>query len=222
MSRTANKGNGGPLAADTCDPQRNSRDSMGVMLKTIRELKNQIVTLERKLSKAQHFAHHDPLTGLANRSLLKDRLHQAINHADRHQNLVAILLLDLDDFKRVNDDYGHHIGDALLVLAANRVNEAVRSVDSVYRYGGDEFVVLIPDVKDRSGPFELKAKLQASMARPYMIGEHPFIAAASIGVAIYPIDGDDQHELIKHADNQMYAAKQTTQQNKTKPLRSVL
>ncbi|WP_196159306.1 GGDEF domain-containing protein [Reinekea sp. G2M2-21] len=192
-------------------------ETTGVMLKTIRTLKHKVTALENKLSKAQHLAHHDELTGLANRSLLRDRLNQAIKHAIRHQNLVAVLLLDLNDFKRINDTFGHHIGDALLINVASRLNSCIRDADSVYRYGGDEFVVLVPDVENVSGPFELKSKLLACIAKPYNISEQAFSISASIGVAIYPKHGADQHALIKYADSKMYTAKQVSQE-KSLPL----
>lgn len=174
---------------------------------TIEALKLKIFHLEKELAQAQHFACHDDLTGLPNRTLLRDRLNQAINQAARGRKQVGLLLLDLNSFKLVNDTHGHAVGDALLVQVAKRLISCVRTADSVYRYGGDEFVILLPEVDGTAGPSKIMRKLCVRLARPYLVGGHRILTTASIGFAIYPCDGNTQYELIKQADREMYLAK---------------
>lgn len=170
-------------------------------------LEQKIKLLEGRLKKMQHRACHDELTGLPNRSLLKDRFEQAIKQASRQKTAVAILMLDLDCFKCVNDRHGHHIGDALLVEVAQRLVACIRDSDSAYRYGGDEFVILLPHVEPTYGPTELIGMLYTRLARPYFLAEHDLVVTSSIGLAVYPNDGLTQEELIRQADSAMYLTK---------------
>ncbi|BFM12017.1 hypothetical protein R50072_21700 [Simiduia litorea] len=182
-------------------------DKYGFFLKTIKSLKQKIFLLEKSLTELRHYAHHDELTGLANRSLLRDRLHQAINLADRYDKKVGLLLLDLNGFKQINDNYGHHIGDELLIMVAKRLGSSIRATDSVFRYGGDEFLILLPEVDGEQGAQELMSKLLANLSKLYSIEGRDLIITASIGIALYPANGATQYALIKYADKAMYQAK---------------
>jgi diguanylate cyclase (GGDEF)-like protein/PAS domain S-box-containing protein len=157
---------------------------------------------------ARHVAHHDFLTGLPNRTLLNDRLYIAIERARRDGCKVAAMMIDLDHFKRVNDSLGHHIGDELLKIVAARILACVRRSDTVARMGGDEFAVLLSNIKtDRD--IELVAeKIIESVSQPAQVGGHELMVSPSIGVSQYPIDGEDLHALLVDADTAMYEAKQ--------------
>jgi diguanylate cyclase (GGDEF)-like protein len=164
--------------------------------------------LIRQAAASQHQALHDPLTGLPNRELFADRVGQAIRTADRQLRPAALLLLDLDRFKDVNDTLGHHHGDLLLGEVATRLTGVLRQVDTVARLGGDEFAVLLPDV-DAAGAPAVADKLRAALHQPLTLDGVGIDLDASIGIAVYPDHGDDAAELLQHADVAMYAAKQT-------------
>ncbi|MGJ8667910.1 MAG: bifunctional diguanylate cyclase/phosphodiesterase [Oceanococcus sp.] len=159
------------------------------------------------LAELQHLAHHDALTNLPNRALLTDRIEQAVQRGHREGRQVALLMLDLDHFKRINDSLGHHVGDDLLQLVAKRLASCVRSVDTVARMGGDEFVVLISDVVDRAAVRLVVDKLLSELSEPVPVAGHDMIVTPSIGVSIYPQDGEDSQTLLKNADTAMYQAK---------------
>jgi diguanylate cyclase (GGDEF)-like protein len=164
---------------------------------------------ERQAAQNQYLALHDTLTGLPNRTLLRDRTLQAIRHGDRDSAPVALLLIDLDRFKEVNDTLGHHDGDQLLVQVGQRIRGALRAVDTVARLGGDEFAVLLPRIKIPEGATIVAAKLQAALAQPFVLAGLSLEVEASIGVAVYPDHGTDPDELLQHADIAMYVAKDT-------------
>lgn len=155
----------------------------------------------------EHQANHDALTGLANRNLLGDRIEQAITYARRAERLVAVMLLDLDRFKVVNDSLGHGTGDALLKVVAQRLNACVRPGDTVARLGGDEFVVVMADVAHENDVAPLVRNLLDSLANDMDINGHEVAATASVGIALYPRDGDAA-SLLKNADVAMYRAKE--------------
>jgi diguanylate cyclase (GGDEF)-like protein/PAS domain S-box-containing protein len=160
-----------------------------------------------------HSAHHDALTGLPNRKLLNDRVSQAIALALRSMKKIAVLFLDLDGFKHINDSLGHPIGDRLLQSVAKRLVDSVRSSDTVSRQGGDEFVVLLSEVDHSEDvPITVKRLLQAG-AKPHSIDKHDLHVSACIGVSIYPDDGLDAETLIKNADTAMYQAKENGRQS---------
>ena len=160
-----------------------------------------------------HLAHHDSLTGLPNRNLLNDRVSQAIALALRNMKKVAVLFLDLDGFKHINDSLGHPIGDRLLQSIAKRLVDSVRSSDTVSRQGGDEFVVLLSEV-DHSEDVAITVKrLLQVAANPHSIDKHDLHVTACIGVSIYPDDGLDAETLIKNADTAMYQAKENGRQS---------
>jgi diguanylate cyclase (GGDEF)-like protein len=162
---------------------------------------------EREVASVRHSAYHDELTGLPNRALLLDRLNQAIVRAKRQQKQLAVLLLDLDGFKDVNDRLGHVAGDKLLQRVAERLTSCIRGSDTACRYGGDEFVVLLPEVDDQKRALVVAGEIHSRLAKPYLVDDHSIAVMASIGVAVYPRDGVSQNELIKQADVAMYLAK---------------
>ncbi|WP_024302143.1 EAL domain-containing protein [Pseudogulbenkiania sp. MAI-1] len=164
---------------------------------------------ERKSYEAQleHQATHDALTGLANRNLLRDRLRQAMLHAQRAGRLVAVLLLDLDRFKLVNDSLGHDNGDVLLVATAARLLGCVRLTDTVARLGGDEFVILLTDLSRVDDAVPIVRNILAALAQPGTLAERELCLSGSIGISVYPGDGESEEQLLKHADAAMYQAK---------------
>jgi diguanylate cyclase (GGDEF)-like protein/PAS domain S-box-containing protein len=160
-----------------------------------------------------HLAQHDALTDLPNRTLLTDRLTQAISFAHRHGNQLAVLFLDLDGFKHINDSLGHAIGDKLLQSVATRLTACVRDSDTVSRYGGDEFVVLLSDVTHPADAAISARKILTALTRPHRVAEHDLAVTASIGLSTYPADGQDVETLIKNADTAMYEAKERGRNN---------
>ncbi|MGH9456180.1 MAG: putative bifunctional diguanylate cyclase/phosphodiesterase [Thermoanaerobaculia bacterium] len=158
-------------------------------------------------SQVEHIAYHDPLTGLPNRALFLDRLIVALAHAHRHQHKLAILFLDLDRFKQINDSLGHTMGDNLLKSATDRIRKAVREEDTVARFGGDEFAVLIHILGRVEHAGKIARKLLDTLAAPFTLGEREIFITGSIGIAIHPSDGSDAETLIRNADTAMYRAK---------------
>lgn len=154
-----------------------------------------------------YMAHHDALTGLPNRRLMQDRLNQAIMSARRKQRHVAVLFLDLDRFKVVNDTLGHDTGDFILKDVARRLVSCVREGDTVSREGGDEFVMILPDLERPEHARVVADKIIKDLTRPVEIGGHEIHITPSIGISHYPNDATDVHQLLKHADNAMYQAK---------------
>jgi diguanylate cyclase (GGDEF)-like protein len=152
-------------------------------------------------------AQHDCLTGLPNRALLLDRLEQALAFARRNGQRVALMFLDLDHFKQVNDTFGHPVGDRLLQSTARRLQGSVRLSDTVCRQGGDEFVLLLPDVPAAADAALSARKLVAAMAPPHRIGGHRIDITLSLGISLYPDDAADAETLLRHADIAMYHAK---------------
>jgi diguanylate cyclase (GGDEF)-like protein len=164
---------------------------------------------ERQAAQNQHQALHDGLTGLPNRTLLRDRTGQALRQADRELIPAALLLIDLDRFKEVNDTLGHRYGDQLLIQVGERLQAALREVDTVARLGGDEFAVLLPRIATGEGAIVVVNKLQDALEEPFTIDDLTLDVEASIGLALYPDHGNDPDELLQRADIAMYAAKET-------------
>ena len=160
-----------------------------------------------------HMAEHDVLTGLPNRSLLTDRLTQSIALAQRHGKRVALMYLDLDHFKHINDSLGHVVGDKLLQSAAKRLQTCVRLSDTVSRQGGDEFVVLLPEVEEVQDAVVIAKKLIEAMARPHLVSGHRLRVTISIGISIYPDNGKDVETVVRNADTAMYHAKKIGRNN---------
>ena len=154
-----------------------------------------------------YMAHHDTLTGLPNRRLMQDRLNQAILQARRQQKHVALLFLDLDRFKLVNDTLGHETGDYVLRDIARRLNKAVREGDTVSREGGDEFLIILPDLENPEMAQPVASKILNELAKPIEVSGHELTVTASIGISHYPNDATDVQQLLKHADSAMYLAK---------------
>jgi diguanylate cyclase (GGDEF)-like protein len=157
--------------------------------------------------KLSYLARYDPLTGLINRFLFSDRLENAIARARRDESLVALMFLDLDDFKAVNDHYGHATGDSLLKQVAKRIVGSVRETDSVARLGGDEFTVILETGSRLEDAGQVATKILDAVAEPYLVGSRELRVTASIGIAIYPLDGDNSQALLRDADIAMYSAK---------------
>jgi diguanylate cyclase (GGDEF)-like protein len=163
--------------------------------------------LRRQSRRNAHQAMHDALTGLPNRVLLHDRIGQALRASDRGLLPVALVLLDLDRFKEVNDTLGHHHGDALITQVGQRLRAAARDVDTVARLGGDEFAVLLPDVDGDTGAMVAAERLRDALRAPFDVADLQLAVEASIGVAVYPSDASDADMLLQHADVAMYVAK---------------
>jgi diguanylate cyclase (GGDEF)-like protein len=160
-----------------------------------------------------HLAEHDPLTGLPNRLLLNDRVKQAIALAPRHKKQVALLFLDLDGFKHINDSLGHSIGDKLLQSTGERLVKCVRATDTVSRQGGDEFVVLLSEVEHPEDAAITARRIIQAVAEPQSIDQHDLHVTTSIGLSLYPDDGLNAETLVKNADTAMYQAKENGRQS---------
>ena len=155
----------------------------------------------------ERLATEDTLTGLPNRMLFMDRLEQSLIRAKRYQTLVGVMFIDLDRFKRVNDTLGHASGDQLICEVAKRLRATARAEDIVARLGGDEFVVVVGDIIEIKHILQVVEKMLAAVAAPYQIAERELFCSCSIGISVYPHDGDDSGDLLKHADTAMYHAK---------------
>jgi diguanylate cyclase (GGDEF)-like protein/PAS domain S-box-containing protein len=166
---------------------------------------------ERKRAEEQieYQAYHDALTGLPNRRLFRDRLTVALAHARRTKRPVAVMFLDLDSFKVVNDTLGHSLGDELLKIIANRLSLGLREEDTIARMGGDEFTVLVANIKSEEDAPLIAQKLLDAVAQPLRVEGHELYITTSIGIALHPEDGDTAEALLKNADNAMYRAKET-------------
>jgi diguanylate cyclase (GGDEF)-like protein len=195
--------------------RRSERDLENLVGDRVQELAKLNRALEVEVRVRRHaeemlrnLAHHDSLTGLPNRTLLKDRFESALASAQRREHSLAILLLDLDNLKTVNDTYGHDAGDDLLIAVANALKSLVRGMDTVARTGGDEFVILLTDIQDGYGAQEVARKVIKRFEEPIMTDKGEALrTSTSIGIAFYPQDGLDIGTLIKHADQAMYRAK---------------
>jgi two-component system, chemotaxis family, CheB/CheR fusion protein len=155
----------------------------------------------------RYIAHHDALTDLPNRTLFRDRLNQALVAARRSRSRVAVLFLDLDHFKNINDSLGHQAGDRLLQAVANRLRACVRASDTVCRNSGDEYIVLLPNMRDTGEAGHVAAKIVEALSEPHHLDGHEVMATPSIGISIFPDDGDNIDVLLKNADAAMYHAK---------------
>jgi diguanylate cyclase (GGDEF)-like protein/PAS domain S-box-containing protein len=189
------------------------RDQLGTpsfavaMIEDITEHKRAERELIDQAALNEYQALHDPLTGLPNRVLFGERIGQAIRHARRHESQLAVLLIDLDRFKEVNDSLGHPAGDQLLIEVTDRIGTAIRDSDTFARLGGDEFGLLLPELKNGEGVVPVLERITAALEAPITVHSLPLAVEASIGVAMYPDNGDEAQVLIQRADVAMYEAK---------------
>jgi len=178
---------------------------------------SQRTRLESRLLEKQqhldHLAHHDQLTGLPNRLFLAVHLPDALRDAAHHGQILAVLFLDLDRFKHINDSRGHETGDELLKSVAHRLRATLRGDDIVIRMGGDEFVIIMKSVRDADDVNEAAQRISESLSSPIVVNGQPLITTASIGVSLYPRDGADMGELLRHSDTAMYQAKERGRNN---------
>ena len=166
-----------------------------------------LTRLKRTNERVTELAHHDSLTGLPNRILFYDRLNQAISRASREKETFAVLYLDLDGFKGINDAFGHGVGDALLCEAARRIRACVRASDTVARMGGDEFTVILCNVKTAANKDRVAKKIIEAISSPFPLNGKECSVSVSIGIALYPDHGQTAEQLVKIADAAMYLAK---------------
>lgn len=164
-------------------------------------------SLQISNAELRHLSTHDQLTRLPNRRFYDDRMGPALKRAADHDALAALLFLDLDNFKNINDTYGHGTGDKLLITVAQRIQDALRETDLVVRLGGDEFAAVLEDVHSPEEVMRIARKLSQAIEQPFSVRQHQLHFSASIGVAIFPLDGRQQHELEEKADKAMYLAK---------------
>jgi diguanylate cyclase (GGDEF)-like protein/PAS domain S-box-containing protein len=187
----------------TITPLKDSAGNITHFVATGKDITEQMQTQQ----KLQHMAHHDALTGLPNRVLFLDRVKQALARARWHGRIVAVLFLDLDRFKPINDSYGHEYGDELLRWVGKRLKSGLREGDTVARFGGDEFVILLDDIASEKDVTQLAQKILDLLGPPFSINEQDVHISASIGVSMYPDDGEDSQTLLRNADIAMYRAK---------------
>ncbi len=180
-----------------------------LLVDRVANLQLELIELAHKEARLRHLAYHDGLTGLPNRSLLQDRFHQAMSQAERQRKPLALLMVDLNEFKRVNDKLGHTSGDKLLQAVALRLGKGIRGADTACRYGGDEFVIMLPEIDSPDSAAALAAEIGGRLREAYLIDGHKINMAVSVGVAVYPGDGQTFDDLIKQADIAMYRAKGT-------------
>lgn len=177
------------------------------LLRACSLLRDEVSRLNESLKLASRLANYDELTGLANRRLLLERFRLASALGKRHRQQLALLFLDLDDFKHINDQQGHEVGDKILQQVAARLSSCIRASDTACRYGGDEFVVLLAEIDNRNGASTEVKRVLAHLAAPYVVGGKSIRMTVSIGVAIYPDDGVDYIDLIRHSDFSMFRNK---------------
>lgn len=171
------------------------------------ELQAEVLERRNAETRLDHLAHHDPLTGLPNRLMFSEQLKKSIALAARQSRQLAVLFVDLDRFKEVNDTHGHSIGDLLLVDVALRLQSRLRAGDTLARLGGDEFVCILEDVKEAQEAGNVADSLLELLVQPFQVAEYEFFIAASIGICLYPADGEDADTLVRNADTAMYQAK---------------
>lgn len=169
---------------------------------------NDVTERKQYEEQLEYQANHDGLTGLPNRNLLADRLGQALSYTDRNRTQAAVLFVDLDHFKFINDSLGHDTGDRLLEITAERLVECVRATDTVARHGGDEFVVVLPDLTNGEDAANIARKIQGAVYQPFKLSDHELMLSCSTGISMYPGDGEDAQTLLKNADAAMYRAKE--------------
>jgi len=184
-------------------------DGKRVFFSVIRDISGRR-TAEQKIAQLAHF---DELTKLPNRTLFYDRLDQAVSRAKRYKQKFAVLFLDLDGFKQVNDNFGHHVGDGLLAVVAERLAESARDMDTVARVGGDEFIFILNNIDHADNAILVAHKILEALSQPIVISGNACSIGCSIGISIFPEDTDCQETLVKMADDAMYIAKKAGRNN---------
>jgi diguanylate cyclase (GGDEF)-like protein len=195
------------LVRDTYVPHLTVDPSIRNLPKFVIAIGILLTFLEEEMGRTEHLALHDALTGLPNRRLLEDRMANMLERAERNHTRAAILVVDLDGFKQINDNHGHAVGDDFLREVALRLGRVVRRADTLARSGGDEFTILVSDILQANGAKILAHKLQAELDRPIGVRQLHLCVSGSIGVAIYPEDGETSEALCARADADMYRAK---------------
>ena len=186
---------------------KDARHQIKLLIDRNASLQLELLELARKEAQTLHMAYHDGLTGLPNRNLLQDRFRQFMCQAERHHKPLALLMVDLDEFKHVNDKLGHGSGDKLLQAVAQRLSKGIRGADTACRYGGDEFVVMLPEIDSPTTAAALAVEIGGRLSEPYLIDGHKINMAVSVGIAVYPGDGQTFDALMKQADTAMYRTK---------------
>ena len=184
-----------------------ARCEIDALIQVNRALQEKVTRLKVALARASRFAFHDELTGLPNRRLLKDHFGQAVARAIRTHCEIVLVFIDLNEFKAVNDEFGHVAGDGLLRQVAGRLKSCLRITDTACRFGGDEFVLLLPDISARSQATAAIERIIAELAIPYAVGKMTIGVTASVGMAVYPQDGKHYCELLTLADFAMFSDK---------------
>ena len=192
-------------ARDTLEIQVDARTEE--LRRANKQLKGEISERRQAESKLNYLAYHDPLTGLANRRCFIERLEESLHESAQHGQQLAVLFIDLDQFKQVNDSLGHGVGDELLVSVAARLSEHVRLIDMLARLGGDEFICLMEGVRNEEEVVLLAREIIAAFDYPFELGEHELFLSASIGISLFPGDAESMVDLMRNADTAMYRAK---------------
>ena len=196
-----------PCSANCGEELTAARLEVIALRKRERALRRDLTELAAALEHLRRFAYYDDLTGLPNRRLLADRMRQAIARALRYRERIALVFIDLDGFKLINDTFGHAAGDHVLQQVAARLTACMRASDTACRYGGDEFVILLPEVDGPEDELTVAAKLRECLAPRYTVGTATVAATVSVGTAVYPADGDTFGSLLRAADLSMYRVK---------------
>lgn len=198
------EGGDSPAAVPATDADQRIRE-LELLVSQLQEANQKLVAAKLKVS---HLAHHDFLTNLPNRSQLLERLTNAMAIANRNGHRLAIIFMDLDRFKTINDSLGHSIGDRMLQSVSQRLRQSVRTSDTVCRQGGDEFVILLSRIEHDEDAAKIARKILSALAAPHRVGETALYVGCSMGISVYPADGEKADTLIRHADTAMYVAKQ--------------
>ena len=199
---------GATQALAICREQaRSASEHIQILTEVNSRLNRELIELARREAQVRDFAYQDELTGLPNRRLLLDRLKQAVARAARQHKQVVLLLLDLDGFKSVNDRLGHTGGDKLLQAVARRLTDGIRGADTACRYGGDEFLIMLPEGDNLGMAAAVWGKLRLALGDPYIIDGYEIQLTVSMGGVVYPADGKTDEELIRKADDALYRAK---------------
>lgn len=191
------------------NPPRGSLEKVRALAARNKQLKKKAIKLAREVEKARVFAGHDHLTGLPNRRLLQDKFRRASARAHREKKRLALMFLDLDGFKLVNDQFGHAAGDSILEEVARRLKSCVRNNETACRFGGDEFVVLLDGCKGRHDAWMAAKRISTQLSKPYVLGDKKIEISTSTGMAFFPDDGQECGDLIEVADVSMFGQKRS-------------